>query len=122
MLKVLIVDDSFFLRASLRLQLKAIGCEVVGEAADGAQALERYRVLRPDLVTVDVVLDPESGIHVAQQIIQVDPKAKILMVSAVGQQKIMEETRQAGACGYVHKPVEMSALKEAIEKITGEVL
>ncbi len=54
MLKFLIVDDSFFMRAALRLQLKAIGCEVVGEAADMEQALERYRALRPDVVTVDL--------------------------------------------------------------------
>jgi two-component system chemotaxis response regulator CheY len=122
MLKVLIVDDSFFLRAALRLQLKALGCEVVGEAADMAQALECYRTLHPDVVTVDVVLDSESGMLVAEKILQEDPKARILMVSAVGQQKIMEESRKVGACGYVVKPVEMDALKEAMEKIAGGAL
>ena len=87
MLKVLIVDDSFFMRAALRLQLKAIGCEVVGEAADMEQALECYRTLHPDLVTVDVVLDPDSGMRVTEKICQEDPKARILMVSAVGSRR-----------------------------------
>ena len=122
MLKVLIVDDSFFMRAALRLQRKALGCEVVGEAADREQAMERYRALHPDLVTMDVVLDADSGILVAEKICQEDPEAKILMISAVGQTKVLEDARKAGASGYVLKPVELPPLKEAIEKITGEVL
>ncbi len=67
-------------------------------------------------------MDPDSGIQVTQKICQEDPKAKVLMVSAVGQQKIVEETQKAGASGYVIKPVEIDALKKEIERITGEVL
>jgi len=122
MLKVLVVDDSFFLRAALRLQLKALGCDVIGEASNLEEAVERYRTLRPDLVTLDVVLDPGSGIQIAKKISAEHPGAKILMVSAVGQEAIMDEARAAGASGYVMKPVEIPELKKAIEEITGEAL
>jgi two-component system chemotaxis response regulator CheY len=122
MLNVLIVDDNFFMRSALRQQLKILGCQVVGEAATVEQGMELFRALRPDLITVDVVLDPDSGLSLAEKICKEDPKAKVLMVSAVGQRQIMDDARRVGASGYVSKPVEMDALKEAIQKITGGTL
>ncbi len=115
--KVLIVDDSSIMRNLLRKQLTEMGCEVVGEAADGEEAVKRYRALRPDVVTMDIVLPSGTGMDVIKKIRLEDPKAKIIMVSAMDQEKAVMEALCLGACGYVVKPAKAAALKEEIEKI-----
>src|SRR2546425_13282518 len=86
--------------------LAQAGFEVVGEAETGSQAVEKYRQLKPDLVTMDIVMPEMGGIDAVREIVKQDPDAKILMCSAMGQQGLVVEAFQAGAKGSVGKPVQ----------------
>ncbi|OGS20476.1 MAG: hypothetical protein A3J83_03505 [Elusimicrobia bacterium RIFOXYA2_FULL_40_6] len=114
--KVLVVDDSRFMRLTLKNMLEKNGkYEVVGEAEDDISALEKYKDLKPDVVTMDVIMPTESGLTAVKEIIKFDPNARIVMVSAMGQEKIIEEAISFGARGFVTKPVKPEDLLKAIE-------
>ena len=121
MAKVLIVDDSRFMRLILRRILEASGVHTVaGEAEDGAAAIEKYKELKPDAVTMDVIMPVESGIAAVKGIIEFDKNAKIVMVSAMGQEKVVEEVMGLGAKAFVVKPVMGEKLLEAIKTALGQ--
>lgn len=122
MATVLVVDDSKFMRLTLAnlLERKSDGkYKVVGEASDDVTALEQYKKLKPDLVTMDIIMPVESGLKAVKEIMAIDPNAKIIMVSAMGQDKIVEEAMQLGAKGFVTKPVKPEELMATIEKVLG---
>jgi two-component system chemotaxis response regulator CheY len=116
---VLICDDALFMRTMLADILKGAGFEVLGEAQTGAEAVARYKELKPDLVTMDIVMPDMGGIDAVRAIMKDDPAAKILMCSAMGQQALVIEAIQAGARDFVVKPFQPSRVLEAVQRVMG---
>ena len=116
---VLVCDDTEYLRTMVSRILRQAGFEVVGEAETGVQAVEKYRELRPDLVTMDIVMPGMGGIDAVREICKHDPSARILMCSAMGQQALVEEAMQAGARDFVVKPFQPSRVLEAVQRALG---
>ena len=114
---VLICDDAIFMRTMVSDILQQAGFEVVGEAESGLQAIEKYRALKPDLVTMDIVMPDMGGIDAVREITKLDPQARVLMCSAMGQQALVVEALQAGARDFVVKPFQPSRVLEAVERI-----
>ncbi len=117
--RVLVCDDAIFMRTMISDILTGAGYEVVGEAETGLQAIERYRELRPDLVTMDIVMPDMGGIDAVREIVKEDANAKILMCSAMGQQALVVEAIQAGAKDFVVKPFQPSRVLEAVQRVLG---
>ncbi len=115
--KILIVDDAIFMRKMLSDILKEGGYDVVAEAGDGKVAIEEYKKVKPDLVTMDIIMPEMGGIDAVKQIIDIDESAKILMVSAMGQQQLVVEAIQAGAKDFIVKPFEASRVITAVQRI-----
>src|ERR671915_2494445 len=116
---VLVCDDAIFMRTMISDILSQAGFEVVGEAESGVQAVEKYRALKPDLVTMDIVMPDMGGIEAVREICKTDPDAKILMCSAMGQQALVVEAIQAGAKDFVVKPFQPSRVLEAVPRVLG---
>jgi two-component system chemotaxis response regulator CheY len=122
MARVLVVDDALFMRRMLSDILKKEGIEICGEAENGKDALDKYQQLKPDLVTMDIVMpkiEEIDGIGAVKEIIRVDPQAKIIMVSAMGQHSLVVEAIQAGAKDFVTKPFQPSRVIEAVKRALG---
>jgi len=116
---VLICDDAVFMRTMISDILEESGYEIVGQAETGVQAIERYKSLRPDLVTMDIVMPDMGGIDAVREITKFDPDAKVLMCSAMGQQALVVEAIQAGAKDFVVKPFQPSRVLEAVQRVLG---
>ncbi|MBR7722822.1 response regulator [Hymenobacter properus] len=116
--RILIVDDSFYMRTMLKNMLTDAGYEVVGEAANGAQALEMAASTTPDLITLDVILPDNTGLDVLKNLRQIQPAAKVVMCSAVGQEVIVNEAIENGALAYIVKPFS----EEKVLEIVGSAL
>ena len=114
---VLVCDDAIFMRTMISDILSQAGFEIVGEAESGVQAVEKYRQLKPDLVTMDIVMPDMGGIEAVREICNSDPEAKILMCSAMGQQALVVEAIQAGAKDFVVKPFQPSRVLEAVQRV-----
>ncbi len=114
---VLICDDTSYIRTLIRDILTRAGYEVVGEAASGAQAVEHYKELRPDVVTMDIVMRDIGGIAAVREIRDFDPRARILVCTAMAQHALVEEARAAGATEFVVKPFQPSRLLEAVQRV-----
>ncbi|GAA0134158.1 chemotaxis protein CheY [Paenibacillus sp. YSY-4.3] len=117
--RILIVDDAAFMRMMIRDILTKNGFEVVGEAQDGAQAVEKFKELNPDLVTMDITMPEMDGIAALKEIKQLDPNAKVIMCSAMGQQAMVIDAIQAGAKDFIVKPFQSDRVIEAINKTLG---
>lgn len=117
--KVLIVDDAAFMRMMLKDILTKAGYEIVGEAANGNEAFEKYQESKPDLVTMDITMPVCDGIAGLKQIIAADPSAKIIMCSAMGQQAMVIESIQSGAKDFIVKPFQPQRVLEAVKKLIG---
>ena len=113
---VLVCDDAIFMRTMVGDILTQAGFEIVGEAESGVEAVERYRELRPDLVTMDIVMPDMSGIDAVREIVKLDPEARVLMCSAMGQQGLVVEAIKAGAKEFVVKPFQPSRVLEAVTR------
>ncbi len=118
--KILIVDDSIFMRRLLGDILKKSGHEIVGEASNGKESIEQYKKAKPDLVTMDIVMPGMDGIEAVREIIKNNKNAKILMLSAMGQQRLVVEAIQAGAKDFIVKPFESSRVLSAVERMLAE--
>ncbi|WP_010649291.1 response regulator [Oceanobacillus massiliensis] len=114
--RILIVDDAAFMRMMIKDILTKNGFEVVGEAQDGAQAIEKYNELTPDLVTMDITMPEMDGITALKEIKKVNGDAKIIMCSAMGQQAMVIDAIQAGAKDFIVKPFQADRVIEAIQK------
>lgn len=114
---VLVCDDAPYMRTLLANILERGGFEVVGEAETGAQAVARYRELRPDVVTMDIVMRDMGGIDAVREICKFDGKAKILMCSAMAPPALVAEAMAAGAKEFVVKPFQPSRLLEAVQRV-----
>jgi two-component system chemotaxis response regulator CheY len=114
---VLVCDDAIFMRTMISDILSQAGFEVVGEAESGIQAVAKYHELKPDLVTMDIVMPDMGGIEAVREICKADPEARILMCSAMGQQALVVEAIQAGAKDFVVKPFQPSRVLEAVQRV-----
>src|SRR6202158_3730031 len=103
--RVLIVDDALFMRNTLRDIFNSAVFSIAGEADDGVQAVNLFRELKPDLVTMDIVMPYKSGIDATREIVQLDPAAVVIMCSALGQESLVMEAIEAGATDFIVKPI-----------------
>ncbi|MGE7917870.1 response regulator [Viridibacillus sp. NPDC093762] len=117
--RILIVDDAAFMRMMIKDILTKNGFEVVGEAGDGAQAIEKYSELKPDLVTMDITMPEMDGIAALKSIKEKDSSAIVIMCSAMGQQAMVIDAIQAGAKDFIVKPFQADRVIEAIQKALG---
>lgn len=117
--RILVVDDAAFMRMMIKDILTKNGYDVVGEASDGAQAVEKFQELRPDLVTLDITMPEVDGIEALKKIRAVDPGARVIMCSAMGQQAMVIDAIQAGARDFIVKPFQADRVLESIRKALG---
>lgn len=118
--KVLIVDDAVFMRNMIRDIFSGGGFEVVGEAANGLEAVSKYRELRPDLVTMDIMMPYKSGIEATREIVALDPGATVVMCSALGQEALVMEAIEAGATDFIVKPFKEEEVLAVVRKVLGD--
>jgi two-component system chemotaxis response regulator CheY len=116
MARVLIVDDAAFMRKLLTDALVAGGHEVVGEAGNGVDAVSRYQELRPELTTLDITMPEKDGLAALAEIMAIDPSAKVIMCSALGQEGKVLEAVKLGAKDFVVKPFQPPRVLEAVDK------
>lgn len=116
---ILVVDDAAFMRMMIKDILTKNGYNVVGEAENGAKALEKYTELKPDLVLMDITMPEVDGIQALKNIKGSDPNACIIMCSAMGQQAMVIEAIQGGAKDFIVKPFQPDRVLEAVKKVIG---
>jgi two-component system chemotaxis response regulator CheY len=117
MARILVVDDAAFMRMMLKDILTKAGHEIVGEAANGVEAVEKYKELRPDVVTMDITMPEMNGIDAIKEIKKIDPNATVIVCSAMGQQAMVIEAIQAGAKDFIVKPFQPARVIEAVQKV-----
>jgi len=115
--KVLITDDAAFMRFSLKTMLERNGFEIVGEAENGAIAAEKYKILKPDIVTLDITMPVMDGLQALKQIKAIDKSAKVIMISAMGQEGIVREAIISGATGFIVKPFNEETILKVFKKL-----
>ncbi len=120
MKRVLIVDDAIVARMILKKLLKKAGYEIVGEANNGQEAVEKYKELKPDLVTMDIVMPDLDGIEATSAITKYDPSAKVIMTSTLHQKELSLKAIECGASSYIVKPYEAERILRTIEEILNE--
>ena len=114
--RVLVVDDAAFMRMMIKDILQKGGYEVVGEAEDGKRAIEKYKELRPDLVTMDITMPDMDGIDAVKLIKEYDPDCKIIIISAMGQDAMVKEALAAGAVNFLVKPLKMETVVDTLKR------
>ncbi len=115
--RVMIVDDALFMRNMLRNIFSEAGFEVIGEAQNGSEAVEKYTQLRPELVTMDIVMPEKSGIEALKEIVAIDGSARIIICSALGQESLIMEALEAGARDFIVKPFKPAKVIEVAQKV-----
>jgi two-component system chemotaxis response regulator CheY len=118
-LRVLVVDDASFMRSMLKDILMSGGFELAGEATDGVEAVKKYKELKPDIVTMDIVMPLKSGIDAVREIIEINKDARIIMCSALGQESLVLEAINAGAKDYIIKPFDPEKVIDMVRKVAG---
>lgn len=114
---ILITDDTAFMRMTLKNILSKSGFTIAGEAADGVEAVAQFKALQPDLVTMDITMPNMDGISAIKEIMKIDPAAKIIVCSAMGQKALVIEALSAGAKDFIVKPFEADRIVGAIQKV-----
>ncbi len=117
MKKVLIVDDAAFMRISIKNMLSKNGYEIVGEAENGKIALQKYQDLKPDVVTMDITMPEMDGLTSLKKILELDPGANIVMISAMGQESMVREAVLSGAKGFIVKPFKEDIITAALNNL-----
>ena len=117
MATVLIVDDAAFMRISIKNMLTKNGYEVIGEAENGKIGLEKFKELSPDIVTMDITMPEMDGLTALKEILKVNPAAKVVMVSAMGQEAMVRDAIISGAKGFIVKPFKEDGIIAAIKKL-----
>ncbi|MDF2928222.1 response regulator [Anaerospora sp.] len=118
-IRVLVVDDAAFMRMMIKDILSKNGYEIIGEAENGLKAIEKFQELRPDLTTMDITMPELDGISAVKEIKKMDPAAKVIMCSAMGQQAMVIEAIQSGARDFIVKPFQPDRVLEAVRKAVG---
>jgi Response regulator containing CheY-like receiver domain and AraC-type DNA-binding domain len=116
-MRILIVDDTTFMRYNLANIFKGMGCEVAGEAANGQEGVELYKKLKPDLVTMDITMPVMDGLQALKAIKQHDPGARVVMVSSMGQREFVLDSIKSGAAGFILKPFHPDKIKIMVERM-----
>ena len=116
---ILICDDAAFMRMMIKDILTKNGYNIVGEAENGAKAVEKYAELKPDLVLMDITMPEMDGIEALKKIKAADANASIIMCSAIGQQAMVIESIQSGAKDFIVKPFQADRVLEAVQKVVG---
>ncbi len=114
--KILIVDDATFMRTMVKDILVPKGYEIAGEATNGNEAMQKYEELKPDLVTMDITMKEKDGLEAARDILLKYPDARIIMVTALGQEKMLVDSIKLGVKDFVVKPFEPERIISAVEK------
>jgi len=117
MAKILVVDDAKFLRVTLGSILKNAAHDVVGEAENGEEAIQQFKELKPDLITMDITMPIMNGIDAIKEIMKIDDTVKIVVCSAVGQKKVVVEAIEAGAKDFIVKPFNESHVLDTINRV-----
>jgi two-component system chemotaxis response regulator CheY len=116
MARVLVVDDAVFMRKVVSDALMKGGHEIIGEAANGQEAVDRFQELKPEVMTLDITMPEKDGLSALKEIIALDPQARVVMCSALGQESKVLEAIKAGAKDFVVKPFQPDRVLSAIEK------
>jgi len=117
MKRVLIVDDAAFMRTSIRKMIETHEYSIVGEAENGEEAIDKYNKLKPDIVTMDITMPVMNGLEATKAILTADPKANIVMISALGQENFVKEAILLGAKNFIVKPFKV----ETVLKVLGSI-
>ncbi len=117
MKRVLIVDDAAFMRVSIKNMLTKHGYEVVGEAENGEVAVQKYKELQPDIVTMDITMPEKDGLQGLKEILAVNSGANVVMVSAMGQESMVREAIISGAKGFIVKPFKEDVIINALSSL-----
>lgn len=118
MKKVLVVDDAAFMRLSLKMLLEKSGFDVVGEAENGLKAIQLYKQLKPDIVTMDLTMPEMGGIDAIKMIKAIDNNAKIIVISSMGHEILVREAIVAGAVSFIVKPFKEDVVSKQLSKIS----
>ncbi|PAV29379.1 two-component system response regulator [Virgibacillus profundi] len=120
MAKILVVDDAKFMRVTLAAMLEQGHHEIIGEAENGKEAIERYKELQPELFTMDITMPVMNGIDAIKEIMELDSNAKIIVCSAMGQQKVVVEAIESGAKDFIVKPFDENRVFETVDRVLSE--
>lgn len=118
--RVLVVDDAVFMRDIIKDIFASGGFVIAGEASNGVEAVERYKELKPDLTTMDLVMPLKNGIEATREILRVDAKAVVVMCSALGQEALVMEAIEAGAMDFIVKPPRAEDVLAVVHKVLGQ--
>jgi len=121
MIKILVVDDSILMRNNIKSYIEDLGHSVVGEADNGAMAVEMCKELKPDMITMDITMPNMDGITAISKIHEFDSEVHIIVATSHGQEEVIMKALQAGAKGYILKPMSESNLSEAISNIYDDI-
>jgi two-component system, chemotaxis family, chemotaxis protein CheY len=117
MARILVADNASFMRSCLKYIVENAGHEVVGMARGGKEAVELYGQLQPDLVTLDILMEGMDGIAALREIRKEHPEAKVIMVTALGQDQVQEEARKLGSAGYIRKPFKPEEIIHELQQV-----
>jgi two-component system, chemotaxis family, chemotaxis protein CheY len=115
--RLLVADDAMIIRQIIKDMATQAGWEIVGEAANGQEAIDRYRELHPDAITLDLVMPEHDGMHALHGIMDIDPEARVLIVSALEQRGVLKDAFKAGAADFVSKPFDRRSLQSTLEQL-----
>lgn len=119
MARVLVVDDAAFMRMTIKKMIESEGFTVAGEAGNGVEAVQKYMELQPDVVLLDITMPEMNGVDALKRMKEYDPKAKVVICSAMGQQAMVAQTIQYGAKDFIVKPFEKDRLVAALKRVLG---
>lgn len=114
---VLICDDSMFARKKLSMSISGFGVKAVYEAADGEEAVSKYKEFKPDVVFMDIIMPKVTGLEALKQIIAEDPDAKVIMASSVGTQSHLKDALKSGAVDFLQKPIADNDALKVLENV-----
>lgn len=121
-MKVMVCDDSMFVRKTMCSVISSLGVKKIIEAADGQQAIDQYTENRPDLVFMDIVMPVVTGIDALKKIKEIDPAAKVIMASSIGTQNYLKSAIKAGAADFLQKPITNDQVKQILENVSKGVI
>ena len=117
MVSVLVVDDAAFMRLAIKNVLEKSGFKVVADAKNGREGIDKYIEFRPDIVTMDITMPDMTGIDALKKIMEFDPAAKVVMISAMGQERMVKEAIISGAKNFIVKPYKEEHITQTLQKV-----